>query len=67
MRSRKEFYLCITVDRETGGNTIISSKQGGVDIEIIAEKNPEEIHSMRIAAGSDLLTHHARTIVYNLA
>ncbi len=62
----KEFYLCITVDRETGGNTIISSKKGGVNIEEVAEKNPDEIHTMKIAPGSDLLTHHARTIVYNL-
>ena len=62
----KEFYLCITVDRETGGNTIISSSKGGVNIEEVAEKNPNEIHTMQIAPGSDLLTHHARTIVYNL-
>ncbi len=62
----KEFYLCITVDRETGGNSIISSRKGGIDIEEVAEKTPDEIHSMKIAPGSDLLTHHARTIVYNL-
>ncbi|PPR43461.1 MAG: Succinyl-CoA ligase [ADP-forming] subunit beta [Alphaproteobacteria bacterium MarineAlpha8_Bin1] len=62
----KEFYLCITVDRETGGNTIMTSKKGGVDIEEVAEKNPEEIFRVKIAPGGDLLTHHARTIVYNL-
>ena len=54
----KEFYLCITVDRETGGNSIISSRKGGIDIEEVAEKTPDEIHSMKIAPGSDLLTHH---------
>ncbi|MEE2695052.1 MAG: ADP-forming succinate--CoA ligase subunit beta [Pseudomonadota bacterium] len=62
----KEFYLCITVDRETGGNTIITSKKGGVDIEKVAAKTPEEIHKINIRPGGDLLTHHARTIVYNL-
>ncbi len=62
----KELYLCITVDRETGGNTIIYSKKGGVNIEEVSEKTPDEIHNMQIAPGSDLLTHHARTIVYNL-
>ncbi len=61
-----EMYICITVDRETGGNTIIYSKKGGVNIEEVSEKTPEEIHNMKIAPGSDLLTHHARTIVYNL-
>ena len=62
----KELYLCITVDRETGGNTIVYSKKGGVNIEEVSEKTPDEIHNMQIAPGSDLLTHHARTIVYNL-
>ena len=62
----KELYLCITVDRETGGNTLIYSRKGGVNIEEVSEKTPNEIHNMKIAPGSDLLTHHARTIVYNL-
>jgi len=62
----KEFYLCISIDRETGGNTIITSKKGGVDIEEVAAKNPEEIHKINIGPGGDLLTHHARTIVYSL-
>ena len=63
---KNELYLCITIDRETGGNTIIYSKRGGVNIEEVSEKTPEEIYNMKIAPGSDLLTHHARTIVYNL-
>ncbi len=63
---QKELYLCITIDRETGGNTIIYSRKGGVNIEEVSEKTPNEIHNMKIAPGSDLLTHHARTIVYNL-
>ena len=50
----KEFYLCITVDRETGGNTIMTSKKGGVDIEEVAEKNPEEIFKVKIAPGSEI-------------
>jgi len=63
---QKELYLCITVDRETGGNTLIFSRKGGENIEEVSEKTPDEIHNMKIAPGSDLLTHHARTIVYNL-
>mgnify|MGYP001183143494 CR=1 FL=1 len=63
---QNELYLCITIDRETGGNTIIYSKSGGVDIEDVSEKNPEEIYNIKISPGSNLLTHHARTIVYNL-
>jgi len=63
---KNELYICITVDRETGGNTIIYSKRGGVNIEEVSEKSPEEIFNMKISPGADLLTHHARTIVYNL-
>ncbi len=63
---KNELYICITVDRETGGNTIIYSKKGGVNIEEVSEKNPEEIFNLKISPGSNLLTHHARTIVYNL-
>ncbi|MEL0246868.1 MAG: ADP-forming succinate--CoA ligase subunit beta, partial [Alphaproteobacteria bacterium] len=63
---QKEFYFCITVDRETGGNTIVYSKKGGVNIEEVAEKTPKEIYKLKISPGGDLLTHHARTIVYNL-
>ncbi len=63
---KNELYICITVDRDTGGNTIMYSKEGGVNIEEVSEKNPEDIFNLKIAPGSDLLTHHARTIVYNL-
>ncbi len=63
---KNELYICITIDRETGGNTIIYSKKGGVNIEEVSENHPEEIFNMKISPGADLLTHHARTIVYNL-
>ena len=33
---KSELYFCITIDRETGGNTIIASKRGGVNIEEVA-------------------------------
>ena len=44
----KEFYFCITVDRETGGNTIITSKKGGVNIEEVAEETPDKIFKVEI-------------------
>lgn len=61
-----ELYFCILVDRETGGNTIIASKEGGMDIEEVAQKNPESIFKVKLGAGNRLLTHHARTISYEL-
>lgn len=62
----KELYFCILVDRETGGNTIISSTQGGMDIEKVAEENPESIHKVKLSPGNKLMNHHARTISYAL-
>ncbi len=61
-----ELYFCITIDRETGGNTIIASKKGGINIEEVADKSPEQIYKVKLGPGNELLTHHARTISYEL-
>lgn len=39
----KEYYLSITVDRSHGGPVILFSKEGGVEIEEVAQKNPDAI------------------------
>ena len=44
---KSELYFCITVDRETGGNTIVYSKKGGVNIEEVSQKTPKEIHKLK--------------------
>jgi succinyl-CoA synthetase beta subunit len=44
-----ELYLSILVDRGTSRVTIIASSEGGMDIEEVAETNPEKILSLRIA------------------
>jgi succinyl-CoA synthetase beta subunit len=41
--SRREFYLAILMDRQTQGPVIVSSSQGGMDIEGVAKENPEAI------------------------
>ena len=63
---KKELYFCITIDRETGGNTIIASKKGGINIEEVADKTPDEIYKVKLGPGNILLPHHARTISYQL-
>ena len=40
----QEFYLAILVDREKECLLIMGSTEGGVDIEEVAEKNPNAIH-----------------------
>jgi len=39
----KEYYLAILVDRGRGTNTLIASAEGGVEIEAVAEKNPDAV------------------------
>lgn len=44
----KEYYLALTVDRETASIGIMFSTEGGMDIEEVAEKTPEKIHVVNI-------------------
>src|SRR5690606_1351399 len=39
----REFYLAITVDRSRNTSTLIASAEGGVEIEKVAEENPDAI------------------------
>lgn len=41
--ARREFYLAILMDRATQGPVIVSSSQGGMDIETVAKETPEAI------------------------
>jgi len=39
----KEFYFAILMDRATGKPVIVASREGGMDIEEVAEKSPDKI------------------------
>ena len=39
----KEFYLSYLIDRKTKSICLIASSEGGMDIEEVADKNPEKI------------------------
>jgi succinyl-CoA synthetase beta subunit len=45
---KKEYYLGATIDREHGQAMLIASPEGGVEIEEVAEKNPEKILTLPI-------------------
>ena len=49
----KELYLSVVVDRASKRVSIIASAEGGMNIEEVAEKSPEKIHSIGVdpAAG----------------
>ena len=58
----KEFYLAVTLDRATGLNTLIASAEGGVEIETVAEENPDAIIRVPIHPLAGLDAHHARGV-----
>ncbi|XP_076659926.1 succinate--CoA ligase [GDP-forming] subunit beta, mitochondrial-like [Halictus rubicundus] len=42
----RETYICILMDRQHNGPVLIASPAGGMDIETVAEKNPELIKTV---------------------
>ena len=39
----KEFYFAVLMDRATGAPVIVASREGGMDIEEVADRSPEKI------------------------
>lgn len=63
---KKEYYMSVLLNRETGKNTIMYSAEGGVDIEEVADKTPELIFKEEIDPGTGVLPFQARKIAFNL-
>jgi succinyl-CoA synthetase beta subunit len=62
----KEYYLAITVDRANNTNTLIASREGGVEIEAVAERNPAAIHKVRLHPLTGLQPYQARDLAFAL-
>ncbi|MCX7986660.1 MAG: ADP-forming succinate--CoA ligase subunit beta [Bacteroidales bacterium] len=62
----KEFYLSFLLNRNTSRYEIIYSTEGGMDIEAVAEKNPELIFRESIDPKVGLMPFQARKIAFNL-
>jgi succinyl-CoA synthetase beta subunit len=58
----KELYLGITLDRKLGMNVVMASKQGGMDIEEVAEHDPAAIHREPIDSVLGVQPFQARAI-----
>ena len=58
----KEFYVAITLDRAKGKDVFMVSKEGGVEIETVAEKNPAAIYKVWIEPPFGLLGFQARAL-----
>ena len=62
----REFYLAILVDRASKQIAIISSAEGGMDIEQVAEQTPEKIFTQFIHPAAGLRSTQIREIGYFL-
>ena len=58
----RELYLAVLLDRSTSQPLIMVSTEGGVDIEEVAEKNPEKIIKELIDPSVGLMPYQARKL-----
>jgi len=59
----KEFYLSCLVDRESSKIAFISSDQGGIDIEEVANKNPEKILTTKVEFSDQISEDDCKKII----
>jgi succinyl-CoA synthetase beta subunit len=63
---RRELYLGIVIDRQTGKAVFMASSAGGMDIEEVAAKTPELILKEYIQPGLGLQPFQARKLAFGL-
>jgi succinyl-CoA synthetase beta subunit len=62
----REIYLSLTLNREKGRIAVVASAAGGMDIETVAEKEPEKILSATIHPAVGLEAYQARELGFGL-
>lgn len=62
----KEFYISILTDRGRGGNVIIYSPDGGMDIEKVAEETPDRVFTEFVDPLLGLRPFQAAKVAFNL-
>jgi succinyl-CoA synthetase beta subunit len=62
----REYYVGVTLDRQTSKNVIMVSTEGGVEIETVAEETPELIHKVWVEPGIGLQPYQARKLAFSL-
>lgn len=60
----KEYYLALTLDRATAAIAIMFSTEGGMDIEEVAERSPDKIHTVFVDPTLGLQDFHTRQLCY---
>ena len=63
---KKEYYLSLVLDRATSRVVLMGSEEGGMDIEEVAESNPEKIFKEVIDPVTGLTGFQARRMAFNM-
>jgi succinyl-CoA synthetase beta subunit len=61
-----ELYLSVVLDRQFSAVTFIASKEGGVDIEEVANSHPEKIITVPVDPAAGIQAHHARNLAFGI-
>ena len=61
-RIEREFYLSMVVDRDSQRIVVVASAEGGVDIESVAQSDPDAIHKEYIDPGVGLVDFQCRKV-----
>lgn len=62
----KEYYCAVFLDRESSQVSIMASSEGGVNIEEVADKTPEKIHTINIDPSFGIQDFEARQLAFRL-
>jgi succinyl-CoA synthetase beta subunit len=62
LQMARELYLSIVLDRQSGKPVMMASAAGGMDIEEVAAKTPEQIHRVYVEPGVGLVPFEARQL-----
>ena len=62
----EEYYISVLLNRSTAKNMIMYSTEGGMDIETVAEKTPDLIHTLDVCPKEGLTDSNAQEIASNL-
>ena len=62
----RELYLSLLVDRATGRVTVVTSSEGGIEIEQVAAEHPDRILRAAIDPASGISDFHGRRLAYGL-
>ena len=63
---KQELYVALAIDRGHRGPALLVSTQGGMDIEEVAAKNPDDIHTEPVDPLSGLMPFQTRRLVRRL-